>query len=114
MAGWPGLAGFELELIVVPGERKFDVLLARCREGIQFSKENPNIRVVFLLAGTRDERNFHLRALAAIAQLVQHARFERRWMQARSVDELRDMILLGRRTRYPVPPRDPHSPDVSD
>jgi mannitol/fructose-specific phosphotransferase system IIA component (Ntr-type) len=106
--------GVAIPHIVVPGEGKFDILLARCKKGVQFSKENPDIRTIFLLAGTRDERNFHLRALAAIAQLVQHARFERKWMQARSVDELRDMILLGRRTRYPVTPVKPHHPDVSD
>jgi hypothetical protein len=28
-------------------------------------------------------------------------------MQARGENELRDMILLGRRTRYPVPPHKP-------
>jgi amino acid transporter/mannitol/fructose-specific phosphotransferase system IIA component (Ntr-type) len=99
--------GIAIPHIVVPGEHKFAVLLARSRNGIKFSEENPRIHTVFLLAGTKDERNFHLRALAAIAQLVQHARFEKRWMQARSELELRDMILLGRRTRYPVPPHRP-------
>jgi len=101
--------GVAIPHVVVPGEHKFAVLVARSREGIEFSEENPRIHTVFLLAGTRDERNFHLRALAAIAQLMQHARFEKRWMQARGEDELRDLILLGRRTRYPVPP---HAPDA--
>lgn len=99
--------GVAIPHIVVPGDGKFGVLLARSRDGIHFSEDNPSIHTVFLLAGSRDERNFHLRALAAIAQLMQHARFERRWMQARSADELRDLILLGRRTRYPVPTHKP-------
>ncbi len=102
--------GIAIPHIVVPGEHRFGILLARSREGIHFSEHSPRVRTVFMLAGTRDERNFHLRALAAIAQLVQHAKFERRWMQARGPHELRDMILLGKRTRYPVPPpKEPES-----
>jgi APA family basic amino acid/polyamine antiporter len=101
--------GIAIPHIIVPGEHRFGILLGRSREGIYFSEQSPSVRTVFLLVGTRDERNFHLRALAAIAQLVQHARFERRWTQARSTDELRDIILLGKRTRYPIPP--PREPD---
>ena len=54
---------------------------------------------IFVLAGTRDERNFHLRALAAIAQIVQDPHFEERWMRAKGIESLRDVILLGRRLR---------------
>ncbi|NQT32778.1 MAG: PTS sugar transporter subunit IIA, partial [Candidatus Omnitrophica bacterium] len=48
---------------------------------------------------TRDERNFHLRALSAIAQIVQDPRFEKKWMKARSKEALRDIVLLGKRKR---------------
>lgn len=50
-------------------------------------------------AGTRDERSFHLRALAAIAQTVQAKDFERRWLSARNEQALRDIMLLSRRDR---------------
>jgi hypothetical protein len=37
------------------------------------------VQAVFVLAGTRDDRDFHLRALAGIAQIVQDPAFEKRW-----------------------------------
>jgi hypothetical protein len=40
-----------------------------------------------------DEREFHLRALSTIAEIVQDTRFEKKWMRARSESALRDVIL---------------------
>jgi mannitol/fructose-specific phosphotransferase system IIA component (Ntr-type) len=85
--------------VVVPGEGRFGLLLARARQGISFSDEAPEVKAVFVLAGTRDERNFHLRALAAIAQIVQEKDFERRWLSATSQQALRDVALLAERRR---------------
>lgn len=85
--------------IIIEGENKFDILIARCREGIKFSKDAPNVKSVFVLIGTRDERNFHLRSLTAIAQIVQDPHFEDRWMVAKNKEVLRDIVLLGKRRR---------------
>ena len=85
--------------VVVEGEGRFDVMLVRAREGIEFSPDAPAVKAVFVLAGTRDERNFHLRALAAIAQIVRDPHFEERWMAARGHEGLRDVVLLGTRRR---------------
>jgi len=85
--------------IIIKGENKFDILLARGREGIEFSSQAPDVKSVFVLVGTRDERNFHLRSLAAIAQIVQDPNFEGRWMAAKSKESLRDIVLLGKRRR---------------
>lgn len=85
--------------IVVPGERQFQLLIARANKGVEFSKEASGVKAVFVLAGSRDERNFHLRALAAIAQIVQEKHFQRRWMSASSTQGLRDIALLSQRGR---------------
>jgi amino acid transporter/mannitol/fructose-specific phosphotransferase system IIA component (Ntr-type) len=85
--------------IVLGGEGKFEILLARCRDGVEFSESAPNIRAIFVLAGSRDERNFHLRALAGLAQIVQDAHFEEKWVKAKGREDLRDLILLGKRRR---------------
>jgi amino acid transporter/mannitol/fructose-specific phosphotransferase system IIA component (Ntr-type) len=85
--------------IIVAGTGKFCILLVRCREGIAFSGEAAGVQAVFVLVGTRDERNFHLRALAAIAQIVQESGFEKRWLSARDKEGLRDIVLLGKRRR---------------
>jgi APA family basic amino acid/polyamine antiporter len=85
--------------IILEGEHKFDILLARCQPGVRFPGVGHDVHAIFLLAGTRDERPFHLRSLAAIAQIVQDPHFEQRWMAARRKDDLRDLILLGKRRR---------------
>ncbi|MCD6308497.1 MAG: amino acid permease, partial [Candidatus Latescibacteria bacterium] len=92
----PGLA---IPHIIVEGEKTSEILLARCLPGIRFSDKFENITTAFILAGTRDERNFHLRALSAIAQIVHDHKFPKRWRAARGTAALRDVILLGRRKR---------------
>lgn len=84
--------------IVIEGKNTFDILLARCKRGVNFP---PDLKVfaVFVLVGTKDERNFHLYALSAIAQIVSDPHFEKRWMQAKDKEALRDVILLGKRKR---------------
>jgi len=88
--------------IIIDGEHRFDVLLARCREGIFFSAKEPTVRAVFVIMGTKDERNFHLHALAAIAQIVRDPQFEAKWANAKNKEALRDIVLLGERRRAPV------------
>jgi len=85
--------------IIIEGKNRFDILLARCREGIRFSGESDRIHTVFVLVGTKDERNFHLRALSAIAQIVQEPDFAKKWMAAKNEQALRDIVLLGKRKR---------------
>jgi len=92
----PGMA---IPHIIIEGNNKFDILLARCKEGIIFSLDLPPVYTVFVLMGTRDERNFHLRALMAIAQIVQQPDFERHWLKAKNIEDLRNIILLSERKR---------------
>jgi hypothetical protein len=54
---------------------------------------------MFFLVGSKDERNYHLRALMAIAQITQAKNFRRDWFEARGVDGLRNLILLASRKR---------------
>jgi len=92
----PGLA---IPHIIIEGERCFSLLLARCKAGIHFSEIAPAVHAVFVLVGTRDERNFHLRALSAIAQVVQDSHFENKWLRARSEKALRNVVLSAERKR---------------
>jgi APA family basic amino acid/polyamine antiporter len=92
----PGLA---IPHLIVPGVKKFDLLMARCEPGVDFAEDQPPVYAVFVLAGSRDERTFHLRALAAIAQIVQDTTFDTNWLRARSLDDLRDIVLLAKRRR---------------
>jgi basic amino acid/polyamine antiporter, APA family len=92
----PGLA---IPHVVVPGEMLFDVLLVRCREGVDFPGEDRLVHIAFVLAGSHDERNYHLRALMAIAQITQEPQFIDRWLDAPQAEHLRDIVLLSHRPR---------------
>ena len=92
----PGLA---IPHIVVGGTRRFEIVVVRSREGIDFGESQQPVKVVFALAGSRDERNFHLQALMAIAQIVQNPEFLSTWPRLRNSEELRNQILLAQRVR---------------
>jgi mannitol/fructose-specific phosphotransferase system IIA component (Ntr-type) len=85
--------------LVIEGTETFELILVRSGTGLRFSEEHPAVHAMFVLAGTPDQRNFHLRCLAAIAQVLQSPGFEERWMNARDAHALRDAVLLGKRRR---------------
>ncbi len=91
--------GFAIPHIVVEGEKKFDILLVRAVDGIDFPHAQDPVRIMFVLAGSRDERNYHLRALMAIAQIAQEKDFEKRWLTARDAAAIRNLLLLSTRKR---------------
>jgi amino acid transporter/mannitol/fructose-specific phosphotransferase system IIA component (Ntr-type) len=95
----PGLA---IPHIVVEGEGRFDLLLARSRDGVAFEPGEPPVHAVFTLIGSPDQRNLHLRALAAIAEIAQDPHFDRRWLRARDAEQLRALILHAKRRRMPA------------
>lgn len=86
--------------ITIKGEKKFQMVVVRAQNGIHFSDEYPGVNMIFVLAGTQDERHFHLRSLAAIAQIVKDAEFQEQWKSARNEDDIRDLMLLGTRRRH--------------
>lgn len=91
--------GLAIPHIIVPGPGRFSVLLARCREGVDFGGENSPVRMIFVLAGSMDERTFHLRALMAIAEITSSPDFDSKWLKCRNIEELRDLVLLTKRRR---------------
>lgn len=86
--------------IVADGEGKFKLLVVRAKEGVSFSEEYPDIKCLFVLFGTKDKRNLHMKALASIAQIIQEKDFEKNWMSARNDNQLKDLLLLSERRRY--------------
>ncbi|MBT8042677.1 MAG: amino acid permease [Kiritimatiellales bacterium] len=84
--------------IIVDGEQLFKILLVRSREGIEFEADT-SVKAFFVIVGSRDMRQLHLKALAAIAHIVQHSEFEKRWTTAKNEAQLKDILLLSERVR---------------
>ncbi|MFO7916192.1 MAG: amino acid permease [Candidatus Krumholzibacteriales bacterium] len=97
---YPGVAvPHAIPHVVVEGERLFEIVLVRNRAGIKWNSEGETVKTVFALIGSADERNFHLRALMFIAQILQDPDFHDEWSRARDEKELRSVILLAKRRR---------------
>ncbi len=86
--------------IIIKGTDAFKLLVVRAAKGIEFSDENSDIKSIFVLMGTKDNRNFHLKALAAIAQIIQDKDFEKFWIKAKNENNIKDLLLLSERKRY--------------
>jgi APA family basic amino acid/polyamine antiporter len=85
--------------IIIPGHHVFEIVLVRCKEGITFKAGDEGVNTAFFLIGSADERNYHLRALMAIASIVEEHQFHDRWLAAPSIEHLRDLVLLSKRQR---------------
>ncbi len=92
----PGLA---IPHIIIGEKDQFEIIVVRSKKGIVFTKEMPPVHTIFALAGSRKERNFHLQALMAIAQIVQSSFFKNHWMKALHEKDLKNIILLAERSR---------------
>jgi Trk K+ transport system NAD-binding subunit/mannitol/fructose-specific phosphotransferase system IIA component (Ntr-type)/Kef-type K+ transport system membrane component KefB len=82
--------------IIIEGRDAFHILLARSRKGIYYSELAPSVRAVFVLAGSRDQRDYHLYVLSAIAELVQQPYFLQRWLGAHGASALRNITMSGK------------------
>jgi APA family basic amino acid/polyamine antiporter len=91
--------GLAIPHIVIEGEKKFDIILVRSKSGINFGEHMPPVHIAFALAGTRDERNFHLQVLMAIAQILQNKEFINNWLKVDGIEDMRNLILLAQRVR---------------
>ncbi len=92
----PGLA---IPHVVVQGTGRFVMLLVRSREGVAFAAGETPVHAMFVLIGTQDTRDLHLRALVAIAEIAQAHDFDRRWLAASDPAGLRRLVLRSKRRR---------------
>jgi mannitol/fructose-specific phosphotransferase system IIA component (Ntr-type) len=79
--------------VIIPGHKKSDIILVRCKKGIVFSNEYPPANAVFIIVSTSDEQHFYLHSLMWLTQIVEKPDFEMKWLNAQNTDELRDIIL---------------------
>ncbi len=93
------IPGVAVPHIILEGSDRFDVVLVRNRHGIRWNDDSEPVHAVFVLLGTMDQRDLHLRALMAIAQMLQGKTFMDQWMDARDAEDLRSTILLTKRQR---------------
>lgn len=90
---------FAIPHLIEKGMGIFNIVMIRCRKGVYFSDTAPSVHALFFLAGSMDQRHFHLVALSAIAQIVQSPTFETEWLKADNEEDLRHLVRFGKRKR---------------
>jgi mannitol/fructose-specific phosphotransferase system IIA component (Ntr-type) len=98
---YPGIAvPHAVPHVIVEGQHIFEIILVRNKYGIKWGDgEGQVVHTAFPLIGSKDERNFHLRALMAIAHVLQDNSFHKEWDKAKDANELRTAVLLAKRKR---------------
>jgi len=97
---YPGVAvPHAIPHIIVEGHNLFDIVLVRNKLGIVWNEEGEVVYTAFSMIGSKDQRNFHLKALMFIAQVLQDPEFHAQWTAARTEQEFRSVVLLAKRRR---------------
>jgi mannitol/fructose-specific phosphotransferase system IIA component (Ntr-type) len=78
---------------MIKGRDKFEIIIVRSKMGMILSDNFDPIRAFFVIVATPDKKNLHLHTLMWLIQIAEQADFEDEWIEARGVEELRDIII---------------------
>lgn len=95
----PGIAIFSH---IISGRDKFDIILVRSKKGIIVSDDIDAIHAFFVIVASPDQQSFYLHSLMWIVQVAEETDFEEEWIRAKSIEELRDIIISSWKKRKSV------------
>jgi mannitol/fructose-specific phosphotransferase system IIA component (Ntr-type) len=91
----PAADGIALPHILLEGVEKYELIAARSLSGLHFPGVEKPVDAVFVLLGSKEGPQRHLRMLAGIARRAEEPSFPGAWAEARDVEDLRKLILAG-------------------
>ena len=83
----------------IKGRNKFEIVLVRAKKGAAFSDETPPVHAAFIVVSSHDEQSFYLHSLMWMVQIEEKIDFEKEWIGAKNVEELRSIVLSSWRRR---------------
>jgi len=89
---------FAVPHILVDEKETFKLIIVRSKKGITFTDKMKAVHSIFFIAGSQDLRHFHLVTLSTLARIVQHSSFERKWLEKKNPEELKNLILKIKRS----------------
>jgi len=78
---------------MIKGKEKFAILLVRSKMGIVLSDKIDPVHAFFVVVSSPDKKNLYLHALMWIIRVTSDPDFDKKWVEAKDVDELKDLIL---------------------
>jgi mannitol/fructose-specific phosphotransferase system IIA component (Ntr-type) len=85
--------GFAVISFHIQGHNKFEIAMVRTKRGAMFSEEFAPVNAAFILVSSADQENFYLHSLMWLVQLEEIIDFKSKWMEAKSKDEIRRIVL---------------------
>jgi basic amino acid/polyamine antiporter, APA family len=86
--------------ILIDGKSCNFMLVIRCKDGVRFSENEPDVKAIFFLCGTKDRRVLHLKTIASLATLVGQSGFQEKWLNKENPIELKNLMMLSKRKRF--------------
>jgi amino acid transporter/mannitol/fructose-specific phosphotransferase system IIA component (Ntr-type) len=77
----------------IQGRNKFEIAMVRTKRGAMFSEEFAPVNAAFILVSSADQENFYLHSLMWLVQLEEIIDFKSKWMEAKSKEEIRQIVL---------------------
>jgi len=78
---------------MIEGRDKFEIILVRSKKGIMLFDDTPPVHAFFVVVATPEQQNFYMHTLMWIVQISDENDFERKWLNAKNTDELREILL---------------------
>ncbi len=75
------------------GVEGYELIIARSRSGLHFPGVEKPVHAVFILLGSIEDPQQHLRILAGIARRAEEPDFMERWAEAEDAEALRAILL---------------------
>jgi amino acid transporter/mannitol/fructose-specific phosphotransferase system IIA component (Ntr-type) len=91
----PAASGIALPHILLNGVDRYELVAARSRQGLHFPGIGTPIHAVFVLLGSKDDPQQHLRMLAGIARRAEGPSFLKDWLGAKDAEDLRTLLVTG-------------------
>ena len=91
----PAASGIALPHILLDNVTRYELVAARSRVGLHFPGIGAPVHAVFVLLGSRDDPQQHLRMLAGIARRAEEPTFLGDWIEAKEVEGLRALLVTG-------------------
>jgi mannitol/fructose-specific phosphotransferase system IIA component (Ntr-type) len=78
---------------IIDGRDKFEIIFVRCKKGIMLFDDVKPVHAFFVVVSTSEHQSFYMHSLMWIVQITEEIDFEKKWLDAKDENELREIIL---------------------
>jgi amino acid transporter len=78
---------------IIDGREKFEIILVRSKKGIILSNDASPVHAFFVVVSTSEQQSFYMHSLMWIVQIAEDIDFEKKWLDAKDENKLREIIL---------------------